>query len=356
MKNLKKISIGALAIVIFSVGAIGFTFRNEIKTINSIEKVDDYGLYTMDYHADYGLDKLIEDGGVSTDNELVEFNVDQILKGLPVQFDIPDFGCSTFQAQTKDGDWLFARNYDLDYVPSMIVNTEPENGYKSVSISNMAVVGYNEEKQPTNFSNSIMNLANPYLPMDGMNEMGLSIAVLLIKDDIVDQNTDKLDMTTSSMIRYVLDKAKNVEEAIDLFENVDMHSSAGASYHFQVADANGDSALIEYVDNELKVIRKGESDTPMALTNFIVNEANYNFGHGQDRYKIVTDKLTETNSIMSEEEAMKVLQSVSQKTYDKETDKGSDTQWSVVYNNSDLTFDITVGGDFSKTYSYSPFE
>lgn len=354
MKYIKKILIVLLCLVVILIAAIGFTFRKEIKTINSIEKVDDYGLYTMNYYADYGLDKLIEQGGVSTDNELVKFNVDNILKGLPVKFDIPDFGCTTFQAQTKEGDWLFGRNYDLDYVPSMIVITEPENGYKSVSVANMSVVGYNKEKQPTNLLNSFMNLANPYLPMDGMNEKGLSIGVLLIQNDITKQDTDKLDMTTSAMIRYVLDKAKDVDEAIKLFESVDMHSSAGASYHFQVADASGDSALIEYVNNELSVIRKGEK--PMALTNFIVSDENYGFGKGQDRYEIVTKALEESNSIMNEKEAMELLKAVSKDDYNEETDEGSSTQWSVVYNNSDLSFDITVGGDFEKTYSYSPFK
>ncbi|MGL6105994.1 linear amide C-N hydrolase [Romboutsia sp.] len=354
MKYIKKILIILLSLIVISTVAIGFTFRKEIKTINSIEKVDEYGLYTMKYYADYGLDKLIEQGGVSTDNELVKFNIDNILKGLPVNFDIPDFGCTTFQAQTKGGDWLFARNYDLDYVPSMMIVTEPKNGYKSVSVANMSVLGYDKEKKPTNLLNSFMNLANPYLPMDGMNEKGLSIGVLLIEDDITKQETDKLDMTTSSMIRYVLDKSKDVDEAIKLFESVDMHSSSGAAYHFQVADASGDSAIIEYVNNELSVVRKGEK--PMVLTNFIVSDKNYGFGKGQDRYEIATKALEKSNSIMSEKEAMDVLKSVSKDDYNEKTDEGSSTQWSVVYNNSNLSFDITVGGNFEKTYTYSPFE
>ncbi|MFI3210690.1 MAG: C45 family peptidase [Peptostreptococcaceae bacterium] len=355
MKHIKKISLGLLSVIVISVSGLSFLFRNEIKTINSIEKIDDYGLYSMNYYSDYGLDKLIEQGGVSSDDELIAFNVQNILKGIPVNFDVPDFGCATFQAQTPEGDWLFGRNYDLDYVPSMIVNSSPENGYRSVSIANMAVLGYDEENRPTNFANSFMNLANPYLPMDGMNEKGLSIGVLLIRDDITSQNTDKLNMTTSSMIRYVLDKAKDVEEAIALFENTDMHSSAGASYHFQMADASGNSAIIEYVDSNLSVIRKGEGK-PMALTNFIVSDENYNFGSGQDRYETIVNTLDETNSIVSEKEAMDILESVSVKEYDIETDEGSDTQWSVIYNNTDLTFDISVGGNFDKVYSYSPFE
>ena len=355
-KVVKRSLIGLAGIGILTVGGIYLTFGQDIKSINSIELVDEYGLYKMEIHGDYGLDKLIEQGGASTDQELVEFNIDHILKGLPVNFDVPDFGCSTFQAVTKEGDFLMGRNYDLDYAPGMIVITEPDNGYKSVSVANIAVLGYGEDKLPTNFANSFMNLAAPYLPMDGMNEKGLSIGVLLIRDDITKQETDKVDMTTTAMIRYVLDKAATVEEAVKLFESVDMHSSANASYHFQLADETGDSALIEYVNSELHVTRKGQTDKPMALTNFIVADANYGFGHGHDRYDVVTDALEASNSVLSEEEAMSVLQSVSVKNYDEQTQTGSDTQWSVVYNNTDLTFDIVAGGNFEVVHSFAPFE
>ena len=355
-KLVKNIGIGTACLVGVAGISVYALFGKDIKSVNSIEQIDEYGLYKMEIHGDYGLDKLIANGGASTDQELVQFNIDHILKGLPVEFDVPDFGCSTFQAQTPEGDWLMGRNYDLDYAPGMIVVTEPENGYKSVSVANIAVLGYGEDKLPTNFANSFMNLAAPYLPMDGMNEKGLSIGVLLIRDDITKQETDKLDMTTTAMIRYVLDKAANVEEALALFESVDMHSSANASYHFQLADASGDSALVEYVNNELQVTRKGETDKPMALTNFIVADANYGFGHGHDRYETVTTALKESKNVLTEEAAMDVLQSVSVKNYDPVTEEGSDTQWSVVYNNSDLTFDIVAGGNFETVHSFELFE
>lgn len=64
----------------------------------------------------------------------------------------------TFQAQNEDEDWLFGRNYDLNYVPSMIVKSNPDQGYASISIANISVLGYNEEKQPDSFLSSIMSL------------------------------------------------------------------------------------------------------------------------------------------------------------------------------------------------------
>lgn len=353
--TIKKITIASLTIILVVVLAAAFIFRNDIRTLMSIKEIDDYGMYYMDYYSDYGLDELIDQGGASSDKEIVEFAVQKILKGIPLEFNVPDFGCTTFQAKNSDEEWIFARNYDLDYTPSMIIKTEPENGYASVSVANISIMGYGENSRPDSLLNSIMTLATPYTVMDGMNEKGFSIGVLIIEDVATNQTGKDLSMTTTSAIRYMLDKAATVEEAIALFENMNMNASSNISYHFQIADASGDSAIIEYLGNDLSVIRKGEG-TPMALTNFIVSEEKYGFGKGHDRYDIVVDSLDKSNSVMEMEDAMDVLQSVSKNSYDETTGEGSNTQWSVVYNNSNLSMDICAGGKFDEVYTLNLFD
>lgn len=353
-KILKRVLIG-IVIIVLALG-LGFyaLFNKEISTINSIKKIDDYGFYEINVTSNYGLDGLVKSGGAKNDSELVQYVVKTIMKGLPVNITIPDFGCSTFQAQTEEGDWIFGRNYDLDPIPGMVVRTNPENGYRSIAIANISVLGYTLENGPDSFVKGLTSLAAPYVMMDGLNEKGLSIGVLLIKDTPTNQNTDKLDLTTTSAMRLVLDKAANVEEAIAIFENLDMHASANASYHFQIADAQGNSAVIEYIDNEISVIRKQPGEV-QGLTNFLISEEKYNFGKGQDRYEILMNTLTENNEILSEDQAMNLLESVSQY---KVSDDGeiTATQWSVVYNNTKLTLDIVVAGKFDKVYSYSLFD
>lgn len=330
-------------------------FINDIRTINSIKLIDDYGLYYMDYYSDYGLDKLIEQGGANSDDEIVAFTINQVLKGLPVEFDIPDFGCTTFQVQTENQEWIFGRNYDLDYVPSMIIKTTPKNGYDSVAVANMSIMGYNQENKPDNFINSIISLATPYTVMDGLNEKGLSIAVLIVKDTPTKQTQHDIGMTTTSAIRYILDKAPDVETAINLFENMNMNDSSGTSYHYQIADSSGNSAIIEYIDNNISVIKK-EENTPMLLTNFIISEEKYGFGKGHDRYYTALNIIENSNGIMSMSEAMNLLEKVQMSDYDPILDDGSDTQWSVVYNNTNLSMDICVGGNFENIYTFYPFE
>ena len=177
--------------------------------------------------------------------------------------------------------------------------------------------------------------------------------MLLIRGvEPTNQETDKLDLTTTSAMRWLLDKAATVEEAIGMLENMDMHASANASYHFQMADAQGDSAVIEYVDNQLRVIRKEDGEFQM-LTNFLISEDVYGFGKGQDRYAILADTLQENNGILSEKNAMSLLEAVSQNKVNEETGTLTATQWSVVYNNTQKTAKIVAGGQFGHVIEVS---
>ena len=350
MKIFKKVLLSLTIVILVLVLGMGFIFNKEIGTILSIEKVDDYGFYTIEVKNDYALDELIESGGASTDGELTNFLIKKILKGLPIEFNIPDFGCSTFLVENKEGNQIFGRNYDLDPVPAMFVVTNPTDGYKSISIANANVIGINVNQESLSIMQKAMSLAVPYAMMDGMNEKGLAIGVLLIKDEATKQDTDKPDLTTTSLMRAVLDKAANVDEAITIFESFDMNASANASYHFQIVDKDGNSAVIEYIDNNLSVIRK-EDDKHQFLTNFLISEEKYGFGKGHDRYEILEKSINEKEGIFEEEEAMLLLESVSQDIID-ETDP-METQWSAVYNLEDLTVDIVINKNYDKVYSYS---
>lgn len=338
-KWIKRIGISIVVLIVAVIAVVYLMFQNEIATLMNMKKEHDYPAYTMTYVGDYGFDAFLEQGGASNDSELIDFVVKRLLKGIPLEFSIPNLGCSTFIAVTPEGDVLFGRNFDLSYSPSLIVQTNPKNGYASVSTVNLGFLGYNENKLPDSFLSRIISLAAPYAPLDGMNEAGLSIGVLLIKDAPTNQTTEKVDITTTTAIRLILDQAATVEEAVALLEQYDMHSSANAAYHFQIADAYGNSVVIEYVDQKMSIIYP-EEEQPQAATNFLLTEGMQDVGGGHDRYEILIQTLTEKGSVLTEEEAMLLLQSVAQ---NKETSK---TQWSVVYNLTDQTATYVIGMDY----------
>ena len=335
-----KIALTILLVVAILISGLAIVFRNEISTINTIEKINDYPMYTMTYKGDYAFDEFLE-VGASTDADVVEFVSKTLLKGLPIKIELPDLGCSTMLAKTPEEDYLFGRNFDLDFS-----HTEPDNGYKSVSVVNLAFMGYNENKMPDGFTDSIVALAAPYVPIDGMNEMGLSVGVLLIDEfELTSQDSGKVDLQTTTAIRMMLDKCATVEEAIAMLSEYDMHSSAGSTYHFQIADATGDSAIVEYIGDQMNVIEPEEFY--QACTNFILSEGeHYGYGKGHDRYEILMNELTAKNGILTNEEAMNLMQDVSVALKENDEGKISGTQWSVVYNLTAKTGEIAVGMDY----------
>lgn len=243
---------------------------------------------------------------------------------------------------------LGGRNFDLTYSPALVVETAPDNGYRSISTVNLAFLGFGEDKLPDTWKQKLITLAAPYAPLDGMNEKGLAVAVLRIADVPTDQDTGKTDITTTTAIRLMLDKAATVDEAVSLLEQYDMHSSAGSCYHFQLADAAGNSAVVEYIDNEF-VVLKADEGYQMA-TNFLLSDKKFNFGTGQDRYGTLESSLNRCGGVVKDEQAgMDLLQAASKDWHVSETSgRLNATQWSIVFNCTDLTAKVVTGRQYDK--------
>lgn len=352
MKILKRTVIGLLALIVLIVAGLGITFRNEISTLNDVKKVDKYPFYEMTYKGDYGFDKFLKTGA-SSDTELVKFVSKQLLKGLPVNIKVPNLGCSTFTAQTPNGERIFGRNFDLDYSPAMVVHTAPENGYKSVSMVNLAFLGLNKDSM-SSYKQKILSLAVPYIPLDGVNEKGLSVGVLLLADKPTNQTTNKVDINTTTAIRMMLDKAKNVDESLKLLKKYDMHSSASSTYHFHIADSSGKSVVVEYVNNKMKIIKSAK--TYQYATNFYLSPEKNGMGNGKDRYVVLKNKLDKENGILTQKQGMNLLESVHKDNIENKNPKfigDSDTQWSSLYNLSDKTLNVAIHGNYNKIYHFN---
>lgn len=88
---------------------------------------------------------------------------------------------------------------------------------------------------------------------DGVNEMGLAIHALYVKEtDYGPRDINKRGLHAGLWGQYLLDNAASVEEALDLMEEIQpvMMSMRGqmTTLHLALDDASGDSAIIEYID------------------------------------------------------------------------------------------------------------
>ncbi len=361
------ISVFCLGILVFYV-----LWHNEIGTLLSLKEVrerndahGDGSVYMMEVKGGFYLDKFVEQGGVKSDTELIEFVTKHMLKGIfDAKISVPDLGCSCFTATTVEGDNLFGRNYDFDRTNTCLVFTEANEGrHASVSTVDLELIGIDFETGVDSFIEKCMCLVAPYIPLDGMNDAGVSCSINMTYQGIgrssvaTDQNTDKPDMTSTTLFRLILDYADNVEEAVEIAKSYDMHDSANTSFHYMVADADGKSVILEWVgsgdivDNdgsarELVVIYNdddahiGEWESGADyqwMTNFIVHPDYYDSVHeklGYDRYEKIYEELSETDGVVADEwAAMDILRQVGRRTWDPF--EGSGTPHSVVYNLTD---------------------
>lgn len=363
MKKIVKRTL-IVIVVIFAVlaAAIYIVWGNEIKSLLSLEQKiaqdmshgDGY-TYEMTISGDYYFDEFLEQGGATSDQELISFVTEKITKGLiPMTIEESEIACSSFTARTEDGDYLLGRNYDFDQTNTAIVHTNPGNGkHASISTIDLQFIGIDPKKGVNGISDKLKLLAAPYVPLDGVNDAGVSCGIYMTyqgKETVpTDQNTERPDLTSTTMLRMVLDYADNVDEAIEMISKYDLHDSAKTSYHYMIADAEGNSAVLEWVngtdqtdnDGSKREFQITRNELPyQSVTNFILAPGYYEANDeqaGLDRYEYLMGKLNASNGVLEdEEEAMGLLRDVGRRTWKVEGDvtKGT-TVHSVVYNLTD---------------------
>jgi len=327
-------------------------------TLISVKCDEENGIYVIDYHEDYKLQQLIDEGGVKTQDELAKYLIRILLKGLPIKidYDVPSLACSTFVCETPEGEYLMGRNLDNQETDFAVVKTAPKDGYRSVSVVNLSFLGYDKEHTPAKLKDRIVAMGAPYFPLDGINEKGLAVGVLQLQAEATDQNTEKTDVDTTLAIRIMLDKAATVDEAVELLKQYDMHASAGGCYHFQIADATGKSVVVEYVENEMVVVEK--QDKFLAATNFYLSDVPFEYeAQGMDRYEGMRETLTEKSYTLSEDEAMQLLLKVALTgTAPDEQGRSYSTQWSSIYNLSEPSLSLCADRNGETVYRFSPLD
>jgi len=328
----KKILIGIICIILLVVVMAIILFFNELRSLASLKVIDDYPMYRMTYYGDYGFDEFLKSGAKS-DRDIEKFVTKRLLKGLPININVTGAGCTAFVTKNDKGDTIFARNFDFTYTPSLQLWTNPKNGYASISTVNLSFAGYSKDNLPLPIKmKSFLALAAPYLPFDGMNEKGVSIALLAVPEAHLRTDDNKITLNTTTAIRLVLDKAANVDEAIEILRKYNIYFSGDIECHYLIADSSGKSVIVEYWNGELQVVKSDKSY--QIASNFIAyNGLNIGEGYTEfERYDAVKKAIEENHGSLTQEQTIDLLAQVG--VY--ETTGEDKLQWSVVYNLTDL--------------------
>ena len=333
-------------------------------------------IYEMTYTVDYKLDDAIN-FGINGQAKLTQFVGAYLMdthKGKSMSLTY-DAGCSAFAAPDKStGNFLMGRNFDFNHwdkdsnridIPVIVVHTAPQGGKKSVSFVDGNFVQYKKGFYTKEGNDLSMLMALPYLLLDGINEDGFAISVLKLdgKPTRQTKSSQKTIFTTVAM-RMLLDRASTVKEATAMLEKYNMCMDTDtASYHFFMADATGDYAIVEYTgDNvninnpkNMEVLR--DNDTLRCVTNFYVSPTmvKTEFGgysnHGRKRYKDLRDGLLKHNYNVTPSQALELLKIVAQGPEGSKSSTGY-TQWSEVYNLTKRRLTLNLTREWDKTFEF----
>ncbi len=297
------------------------TDQQKKSSLSSVKKIHDHPLYLMEYHGDYDSEK-------------------PLLSQLEKQSDI-QWGCSLFFATGDKEKPLYGRNFDWQYNPALLLFTNPSDGYASVSMVDISYLGYARKDKKFDTVEGRQNLLMaPLIPFDGMNEHGLTVGMAAVPNARVPADEKKETVGGLQIIRIMLDKAKTVDEALELIKKHNVRFSGGPQIHYLIADAGGNSAVVEMKNEKINIIR-GEKDFHSA-TNFHLTD---NEGKGPKlcrRYAQIQTEMKNKAGKLDVDQAFKLLKNVSQVT----------TRWSVVYDLKGKTANIAMSRNYSKPLKY----
>jgi len=294
-----------------------------LKTLQSLQQIDDYPLYVMTYYGDYGFDRLLKSDDSSapgTDEDNSEQN--------------ENFRCTCFSAFGNGEHPIFGRNFDWYHRASLVLFTDPPAGYASVSMVDIFYLGYAQNADLTTLSSRQALLAAPFLPFDGMNEKGVAIGIMAVPYVQLPYDPVKKSLEDLQVVRLVLDYAGSVEHAILLIQNYNIRMDE-VPLHYLIADRSGKSAIIEFVNNKIEVFYNTESF--QVCTNFIVTNASPPLTGNCWRYDRAYSTLTNKTGAISISEAKAILRDVSQ----------SNTMWSTIYDMKSGEMQIVPGRKYT---------
>lgn len=362
--------------------------ESKVAMLRSIKDLDGTGrIYEINYTEDYKLDEAIN-ANIKSTVGLLGFVQKSLFDILPQQSTGAKLsfmpGCSAFAVPEKGtSSYLMGRNYDFCHatrnekgektgyidIAAFVVRTSPKNGYKSISFVDGLNFGYGKGFHTDKDLDISTLIGLPYGCLDGINEKGFAMGVLSLNEAPAKQNEPgKNSICTTIAIRLLLDRCATVKAAIDTLKkyNMQMTNLPGQmnNYHFYMADATGDFAIVEYtydknlpdITNPTKMEVFTGNDSLRYVTNFYVSPTmvgtkdGWGSEHGKWRYDTLKTNLLAKQYTLTSNEAMNLLNKVSQAASDEIT---SQTQWSTLFNLTRKSLRVALLRDYSKEFTFN---
>ena len=179
----------------------------------------------------------------------------------------------------------------------------------------------------------------PAWPFDGMNEHGLAVGMAAVPESQMPYDADQKTIGSLTVIREMLDHARDVDEALAILQSHNISWSGGPPLHYLVADRSGRSILVEFYEGRLVVL---DNQAPWHVaTNFLRAAAGESPQGRCRRYDEISQRLTQAQGRITPQAALELLADVSQ----------GNTQWSVVYEMSTGDVRAALGRGYADVHT-----
>lgn len=305
---------------------------DQLRTLRSLEKLSDHPLYVMHYYGSHH---------------------DVTYSAIPAadRAEVPAWTCTLFAAMGDPETPVYGRNFDWPRHPALLLIAEPPDAYASISMVDLSFIVPEEIADRLHrlpLQELDMLLDTPLWVFDGMNERGLAIGMAAVADTTMPHDEGLETVGSLQIMRRVLDTAATVDEAIDIFDGVNIDMSGGPCIHYLVADATGDSALIEFWEGSSHVLRPEEAWA--CATNYRLCRVEAAARPGVCwRYDAVHERLSSTGGVQDLASAMDLLRAAHLGTPD---DPEAGTQWSIVYDMKHGSVKLAMGHHYDEIFEF----
>lgn len=267
-------------------------------------------------------------------------------------FSVKCFACSAFMCKAKNGVY-FAKNFDWQYSHGYIIKNSRGTLKHAYNFKDAEVPSWTSK-----FGSITFNQIGKEFPYGGMNEAGLVVEQLWNQDNC-EYSKFKNSKVISELewIQYQLDNYPSVEAVLKNLNTLSINPVM-AKVHYFVVDASGHSAIIEFINGELKIIENNSNHQLITNSNFKNSEAywqqhhatvNKTSGSSLDRYCHLTksvDQLNLDKSITTDAVFKALLPT-----------RTTMTQWSIIYNSTEKEIQFLSRENKSvKTINFEDFD
>jgi hypothetical protein len=175
-----------------------------------------------------------------------------------------------------------------------------------------------------------------------MNEHGLAVGMMAVAQARDGAEPRQRTIGSLHAIRLMLDRARTVDEAIALLEDYHLDFEGGPPLHYLIADAQGNAAVLEFLDGGMNVLSNKEPW--LVATNFLLSgKSPERATQFCPRYARAYSALQQTRGKLAPPQAMAILADVSQ----------SNTMWSVVYGLRSGDISLSMDRDYSQIHQFT---